>query len=733
MENVDGEYRLADPDATRAALEGEEPATAAASSLSFEVDFDLPPRRVTLALLGAFALVAAFRLFAYPSVFRGEHVVFLGNDPYYYRYLLLESLEQGATVTSLPDSVLLGEPLLTATLLAVTKLFGGTVETADLVLAWYPVVAGLVTAGLVYMLTVKLTEERRVGLAAVVVLAVTPVHAYRTAVGFADHHAFDYVWLAVTAVAAVTLLQRTDDLGGRWLRDPWLLGSGAVVAVGVAAQVLAWNAGPILLLPLALYGVLRVTAAVDAGESALPDLLLATGIGLGGGLAVGVHSALGWQELYIVATPLLLAAGLVSVVLVGEVAQRQGVSARVTAGGVAVAGAAVFAIAYVAVPGFATEFSQEINRLFIGSSVEGVAESASLFGTQYGTVTGPFFFFGLSLFFALPYLGWCLVVGWTRNRPVWQLLGSYGGALFVLSLLEVRFAGQLALFAAVFGGIALVHLISVTGAAARPVILSENESVRPWRTQEREESDFSLTDRETAISIVLIFLLVGGLGAVMTPARTSLLTVNDDSYEAASFMAEYSAEEGWEYPQNYVFSEWGDSRMYNAIVNGESRGYGYAQSNYEDFLASTNASAWYQRIDGRVGFIVVEQYSELETGAESAIYNRLQNWGKETGHYRAIWASEDGSIKVFTPVPGATVSGSAEPNSTFTTTTTVNVAGQGVTYSRTVTVNESGRYSTLVPYPGTYVFAGEEVTVSEEAVRSGGNVRAGNGSSSSSP
>ncbi|MFW5918261.1 MAG: STT3 domain-containing protein [Haloferacaceae archaeon] len=729
VEKADGEYRVADRDAVRAALAGEEqpspPTTESTPAL--DVDIELPPRRVSLALLGALTLVLAFRLAAFGAVFREEHVVLLGNDPYAYRYIVLDALEQGATVTSLPDSVLVGETFFIATLLAATKLLGGSVEAADLVLAWFPVVAGLLTAGLVYVLAVKLTSDRRVGVTSVVMLAVTPVHAYRTAVGFADHHAFDYVWLAITAVAAVSLLQRTSAATPDE-RRPWAprtLALIGAVAVGVCGQVLAWNAGPLLLLPLALYGVVRVTAAVDAETSPLSDLPLVAAVGLGGLLAVAGNATLDWQASYIVATPLLLAAGLAAVIAVGELARRQGLSAGVTGGSVVAVGAVVFAVAYTVLPEFGAEFSQELGRLVNAGSVDGIAETASLFGTQYGTVVGPFFFFGLSFFFALPYLAWCLFAGWQQDRPVWLLVGSYGGLFSLLALLQVRFAGQLALFASVFAGLALVHLLAVTDVTARPAMFGDGGR-DTWTERVPDAPAFSMPDRQTIITLGLIFLLVGGLGAVVSPARTSPLMMDDRSYEAATFMDEYATEEGWEYPENYVFSEWGDNRRYNAIVNEESRSYGYAQSNYEDFLLSPNASDWYQRLDGRAGFVVIEEHEDLDA-PEEAIYSRLHAWGNETGHYRAVWASEDGSMKVFTLVPGAKVTGSAESNATVTATTSVDVAGKEVTYSRTMETDGNGDYAGRVPYAGTYEVGGETVEVSEEDVTSGETVRADDG------
>lgn len=50
------------------------------------------------------------------------------------------------------------------------------------------------------------------------------------------------------------------------------------------------------------------------------------------------------------------------------------------------------------------------------------------------------------------------------------------------------------------------------------------------------------------------------------------VTIEEQMYNAASWMYEYAADRGWEYPENYVFSVWGRNRVYNYYANGESRG-----------------------------------------------------------------------------------------------------------------------------------------------------------------
>lgn len=114
------------------------------------------------------------------------------------------------TPWSLPAGVATGEPLLVTTLWLGSLLFSGSEVAADHVVAWYPVLLALLTGVLVYGITVRASRDPRIGLAAVALLAVTPAHAFRTSVGFADHHAFDVFWLSLTAYALLVVLTGSD-------------------------------------------------------------------------------------------------------------------------------------------------------------------------------------------------------------------------------------------------------------------------------------------------------------------------------------------------------------------------------------------------------------------------------------------------------------------------------------------------------------------------------------------
>jgi dolichyl-diphosphooligosaccharide--protein glycosyltransferase len=219
------------------------------------------------------------------------------------------------------------------------------------------------------------------------------------------------------------------------------------------------------------------------------------------------------------------------------------------------------------------------------------------------------------------------------------------------------------------------------------------------------------------------------MGVMMTPLQMNFLTHSEAEYQAAAFMDDYAAAQDWEYPDNYVFSQWGENRMYNALVSGESRSYGYARSNYETFLTATASGEWYDRLQPR-RFVVTKTLdgTEWEPPAES-MYARLHlNDGAGTGHYRLVFQSGDGSVKVFSLVEGAQLQGTVPANasadggrtSEWQVSTTVELpSGETVTYSRMVTPDSSGEFQVRVAQPGEYTIGDRSVVVSDAAVVNG--------------
>lgn len=220
VEKNEGEYRVADPTAVRAALgygDGQTVTNDLTPNITMpSVSLQSVDRQTTTIVTAALALVALVRLHVFQSVYRDGQVILSGNDPYYYRYWVEQALASGpnpfdlSALATLPGAVQNGEPLLVATLWWVAELLGSGPEIAGHVLAWYPIVSAVLTAVLVYLLAVRVTDDRRVGVAAVLILALVPFDA-------------------------------------KDLRRPRAIAWGLGLGVAVAGQVLAWEAGPLTL------------------------------------------------------------------------------------------------------------------------------------------------------------------------------------------------------------------------------------------------------------------------------------------------------------------------------------------------------------------------------------------------------------------------------------------------------------------------------------------------------
>lgn len=718
IEKDDDVYQLRDRAAVERALgEDVENETNTSDSQAEErLSMSLPAvdRVAAAGLGGALTLVVLFRTLPVFSVFRNGDVVLSGNDPYAYRYFVHQLLAEGgvldlSVLTSLPGRVAHGEPLFVATLWWVSALFGGS-GAADYVLAVYPVASGVLTAVLVYLLTVRVTDDKRVGIAAVALLAVIPAHAFRTGLGFADHHAFDYPWLVLTTLALVSLI-------GRDLRDKRTVGWMLLVGLGIGAQTLAWDAGALLLAPLALYVALVVPSWLRDGRSpAIEAVPLLGGMAVGAVIVMATHYVLGWHFLEVAAAPVLLLAGAGAVVTLGEVTRRAGLPPLTTLALEAIGGGVGFALLWVVYPEFITKLSDGVDFLV---TTGGIAETVSLVSGQLGSIAAPVVLFGFALFLAVPYLAWAGWRSYREHSPQWLAVSCYGWSFLVLALVQVRFAGQLALFAAVFGGLGLVHLAAWIDLTDDPLPFASSSSPRKRTAEASQERDLAWPERRDALHMAGLGLGAGGLGALLTPAKQSQLSISESTYRAARFMRAYAAERGWDYPDNYVFSQWSRNRVYNWFVNGESRGYAYALANYEDFVASSDPTAWYQRLRNNAGFVVLDE--NAPTGeSDATIYEQLwaDDYGLGTGNYRLLWTDEDDSRRVYTTVTGARVTGPVDETDSLAVEGESKLAEQTVSLSREM-ATAHGVYQFRIPLPGSYEIGETQITIDESAVVEG--------------
>jgi dolichyl-diphosphooligosaccharide--protein glycosyltransferase len=742
VEQAGDEYRVADPTAVRAALDGQEtvPETdksrvrANADRLSggreaIRERFAAADTRAAGMVAAVLAAVVLARAYVYPVVFRDGAVVLSGNDPYYYRYWVEQALAESggrfdfSSLATMSNTVQTGEPLLVTVLWLFSSLFGGDATVAGWVLAWYPVVAAVVTAGVLYLLTVRVTADRRIALAAVLLLAVTPAHAMRTSLGFADHHAFDYVWLILTAYALVRL-DRTQVIPGRFGGDSddraadrkrengpawreagqWATAGG--LGLAVTGQVLAWDASPLLLAPLGLYVAVRVLDDVRAGRSPVDTQApLAGGVALGALLVHLVHTRVGWHSDTVAYAPALLLVGVVGVLGVGELAHRLDRSA-LELGGVEVIGGAIGVVGFSALfPAYWAEALDGLGRL---TRRDSIAEVQSLLS---GDAFGWLLLFGFVLVLAVPYLAWASRRAYFGDRK-WLVPVVYCWYFLGLAVFQVRFAGQLAMFAAVFAGLGFVHLAAVVDITRSPV---------PFAGASDSTLSMAVPDRRSAGYLVVLFLFVGSLSLVQVPVKTGQITTDGDAYRSAAWMSEYANEQGWEYPDTYVFSRWGENRLYNYFVNGESSSYSFAQQNFNRFALSEDGVRWYHRLNDKVRFIVIA--NDNRAPGANTLHARLSeplgdlHESGSLSHYRALYQSRSGERRVYTLVPGARVTGPTKASTAEIETDVTLTHGQ-FTYVQQIE-NDHGIFVFTTPYPGTYTIGDQQVTVTEADVYEG--------------
>jgi len=719
VESVDGEYRLANPDATAAALSGESESQERSFGFDSQLSgFEFPTvdRTAVVALTAAIGFVGLVRAHTINQICRNGDIILSGNDPYYYRYWVERVLAEGTSVfnldalAALPSGVTNGEPLLIATLWWLSELLGNDAAVVGDVMAWYPVVSGVVTGLFVYLLTVTVTNDRRVGLAAVLLFAIVPGHALRTSLGFADHHAFDYLWLAGTAFT-LTFLAGTDR---EELTAPLTWLASILLGFAIAGQTLAWDASPILIAAAGLAVVMTALAAVETDRSpfitAIPTLV---GLALGAGLTGAGHTVVGWHTARVAFAPTLVLGGSVLALGVAELVYRTTGDVRY----LAVIDAVLFPIG-IAV--FRARRPDDWNALVSGTgrltAERRIAETVGLFDPDS---LGIVLLLGFTLVIALP----AMVMGFQRARanPQWAVPTAYVWYFLGLSALSVRFVGELAPVLAVFAGVGFVRL-------AAWIDLVEPLDFDAGRAAVER---LSIPDRQTLGTLFLLLLLVGSLGIVQVPVKTSQLTIEDSTYQSAAYIANHSAELNQSYPENYVLSQWGRNRVYNYFVNGQSESYSYAQQTYAEFIGSPDADKWYNQFRSRVGYVVLG--ADVNSSAETAYAHLVNDYGSRTtrsggvAHFRALYASSDGQKITYQVVPGANLTGQTAPNATVTVRANVMIPGASFTYERQTTADANGNYSVRVANPGTYVVRTDnetrETTVTAESVRNGTRVQ----------
>jgi len=721
-------YQLADRAAVVTALndEDEDAVTDPSESLTDETEaedtsLELLPSvsidsTVVAALGAALAVVALARSIGLSSILRDGLVVSPGNDPYYFRYIQSELLAQSDGATDLGMLVTVGEQTGTRPLAHTLNWWLAELVGPDTVAAWAPMFAAVVLGAVVYLIAVELTADRRIGIAAVLLFGLTPIHATLTQLGFLDHNPYQHLWLGVLTLALVWLADdlrdrlEADRPGVAHARNPRSWAVAGLLAGAVAATAHAWGGSPLTFVPVAAYLAVRALADVRRGVSALPANAPALGgLAAGAGLATLAHVRWGWHESIAVTTPTLVAAGGLAVMAAGSLWHRLDRSAAGLAGVELVVGL-VGAVGFRRLrPDDFARLQERATEAFLGR--EAAIESGSLFATDQAVILGPLWQIGLGFYLGVVPLAVASWYGYRQYEPGWLVVAVFAWLWLAFAAVQARFAGQFAIFAAVFGAVGLLYLLGALDLVRAPDPFGGGDGldgpalVRP-----------GLSGKTGYLALVLVVVMLVNL--VFVPTLLAQTQYSEDQVEATLAIDEHAAAHDRAYPENRVISQWGDQRMYNYVVSGESRSYN-RQIYDESFVTATDPDAWAES-RGNVGYVVV---LDREFPAETAPAQLFDEYGlggdSGDGLARYQLVADGESARAFAVVTGAVIEASATPNASVTAETELTVGGEQRTYARTGTADGDGIVRLRVAYPGEYTIGTTTVTVSASDVEEG--------------
>lgn len=749
VESVGEEYQIAHREAVRTALAGErfEPARSdsepafSTSVESLSVDFG-----AVAGLVVALVVIIIGRAWTYSSVVREDYLISPANDPYFYRYWQAELLEMStgvtdtSVVTSLPGGAR-SRPYTHVVNWWLTELLGGTQSSADLVAAWLPVIGAAALGVVLYFTVITLTDDIRIAVVAVTLLGVMPVHAVYTSLGFLEHRLHQYFWLGVIVFTLTWLAKHSGQLaradGERDGIHEHLSSSNTwavalLLMIAVAITPYPWRGSTLIFGPVALYLGIRVLTDVRQGVSpVLANLPTTIAVTVGGVVALYPHLRWGWHEstAFLAYTPLLVAAGTVAVVSLGEFWRRLKFRASILVVMETLAAAGI-AWAFTQLrPDQVTQIQSRVDALLFR---ENIAEVISLFAADWNVVFGPIFQLGIVFYLAVVPLGWVSWVLVREYRPEWLVPVVFGWYFLILATVQVRFAAHFSIFVSIFGAVSIIYILATVDLIRQPDMFSSADETREsanertlvsgGSNEDRVQSDISRfrTEPRRVVYTLGIVMLILSLNLAFTPGLIDQTTYSNAEIEAMTEIQTHADNTDRQYPEARVLSQWGQSRMYNYFLSGESQGYGFARSNYEPFITAPNPDEQYRQLGGQTGYVVVTETAAPSNTTQTRLYRDFGAGEEPAAHYRLLYAGD--GVRAFALVKGAVIQIENVSADRVRISTDVQTTGQQFEYSQSTTPNESGTVTVRVAYPGEYQIGNRTITVSDSAVHDGKTV-----------
>lgn len=414
-----------------------------------------------------FLLAAALRCLTAPSLFLGDRMLLFGHDAYYHlRRILFSAANFPASLgfdpyLAFPHG---GQPIWTPVfdwcLAALARLTIGPEHppSVERLASAIPPLLGALGVGLVYALLQR-RLSRPAALAAALLLAVLPAHAWYSRVGFVDHHALVALAAVGLLAAALRFLERTrpgavERRGAR----------GASVWLGVAlgGALLVWP-GAILHVGVAEIGLLvPILRDPDAPRAARGLRLLALANAVAALVVAPLSLGSDWIR-WGAFSPVVLshfqpwlfasaAGGLLLTARAGRAAGSRMLRAAVLAG----LGSAALLLTGLLAPSFLPSLGEAWAWMAREEAFQAqVSESAPLFGSpsQWSAEYAELL---LSRFVYLaPLAAWALA---RRPQPVPRFLAWWATAFLLAAIVQSRFANTASIGVAILGGWSAVEL-----------------------------------------------------------------------------------------------------------------------------------------------------------------------------------------------------------------------------------------------------------------------------------
>jgi len=445
------------------------------------------------ALAAVFIYMLWTRTRAYDRFVRDGEVLFSGNDPYYHYRATMYSVKNwpsrvyGEPWTLFPEGQNVGNfgtlmDQVVATVALIVGLGDPSAQEVAKISLLAPAIFGALTTIPAYFLAKKLGGNRISGLTAAGLVALVPQASWitRTSVGYYDHHVAETLAMSIAVFAMVNALvvvgrerpvfEQVQDRDWDGLR-PTLVAS-ALAGIALAAYLLTWAAGVVLVGIFGVFFVIAMSVVVLRGES--PEHLA-----FAGAIShlVAFIAILPWIQSFTIETTTLSLLQLIPILgivlgcsmlaALARTWEDRDVDEGLYPITVAVIGLVFIGLLWLLLPEASRTVWRNLQRiLFLGQSdtTLTISEAQSMLDDDRAPVTEQFWNgYGFAFFTSMVAGLWMAARGLLakRTRSEYLLITIWTAFLLLMTLTQVRFHYYLVIPVAVLNGWLVAQVLQI--------------------------------------------------------------------------------------------------------------------------------------------------------------------------------------------------------------------------------------------------------------------------------